>query len=133
MAAGGMENCGTCEIRVGEKDKAIMCEICELWFHCKCEKVPDDTYKVLRKDEGVHWYCRGCDKGVAKILTAISNIGRRQDKVEADLDIINTKLSVISDQNDELQRNVDLLNKNLEIQKQCYDEAIKKWSRSKIN
>lgn len=126
MATGSTDKCGVCETRVSEKDKAIMCEICELWFHCKCEKVPDETYRVLKKDEGIHWYCRSCDKGVAKILTAIGVVKKRQDKFEADLDLINTKITELSDQNDKLKKNLDLLNSNLEKQKQRYEETINK-------
>ena len=30
----------------------------------------------------MHWYCQSCDKGVAKVLTALSNVSKRQDKLE---------------------------------------------------
>ena len=58
--------------RLGDKDKVIQCEVCAQWFHTKCEEVPDESYKVLVKDDGVNWYCRGCDKGIAKVLTDLA-------------------------------------------------------------
>ena len=30
----------------------MLCEICETWYNDKCEKVQDDTYEFLKRDEG---------------------------------------------------------------------------------
>jgi len=57
-----VEKCGACNIEV-VKD-GIECEVCERWFHCKCEKVAVGTYKALEQDKALHWYCNGCSRGV---------------------------------------------------------------------
>jgi len=57
-----VEKCGTCNKEV-VKD-GIECEVCEKWFHCKCEKVAAGTYKALEQDKALHWYCGGCSRGV---------------------------------------------------------------------
>jgi len=57
-----VEKCGACNKEV-VKD-GIECEVCERWFHCKCEKVAAGTYKALEQDKALHWYCSGCSRGV---------------------------------------------------------------------
>lgn len=127
MASGGTDKdkCGTCGGSVGEKEKAIMCEVCEVWYHCKCEKVPDDTYKVLLKDEGVHWYCRSCDKGVAKILSAIGSVKLRQDKLESSIGSLNEKVVEMEGLNGRIHNDLEKLNTRFEQQRKYYDDAIK--------
>jgi hypothetical protein len=62
-------------------DKGIQCEICELWFHCKCENVMEDTYKLMSQDK-VHYYSGRCDKVVGKILKTVLEVQTRQKKLE---------------------------------------------------
>ena len=85
MATAGKEECGECKAVVAGKDKGVYCEICESWYHAKCQGISEDTYKYLQKGQGVHWYCKGCDKGVVKLLTAISSLQKQQDKLETDM------------------------------------------------
>lgn len=99
MAASGSKTssgkCGECDGKVGERDKAIECEICELWYHCKCVGMADDTYKVLSADKGVHWYCNGCERGVAKIFSALAKLTEKQDKMEKVLQGIGDKVDEV--------------------------------------
>jgi hypothetical protein len=52
------------------------------WFHGKCQGVADDTYKLLKKNQGVHCSCKACKCGVAKILRLVLVLQRRMDKAE---------------------------------------------------
>ena len=79
----GKEECGECGVAVSAK--GVFCEICESWYHPKCQGISEDTYKYLQKGQGVHWYCKGCDKGVVKLFTAISNLQKQQQKLETDM------------------------------------------------
>ena len=67
--------CGTCNKEV-VKD-GVECEVCESWFHCKCERVAVGTYKALEQDKTLHWYCSGCSRGV------VNTWKRLQEKQEA--------------------------------------------------
>jgi chemotaxis regulatin CheY-phosphate phosphatase CheZ len=71
--------CGECRKLV--TDKGIQCEICELWFHCKCENVAEETYKLMNQDR-VHYYCGRCDKAVGKMLKTVMEVQTRQKKLE---------------------------------------------------
>lgn len=98
------EKCGTCTKVVSDKDRALQCEVCEMWFHIKCLDMNDDTYQILLKNIGLHWYCSGCEKGVAKILTVLSNINKRQDKLETIVEQINTRVCEITKGLDQVRK-----------------------------
>ena len=44
--------CGDCASFVTKNECGVLCEICEIWYHAKCEKVQDDTYEFLKRHEG---------------------------------------------------------------------------------
>lgn len=120
-----LDKCGSCSNTVGDKEKAIHCEICELWYHSKCEGVTDDTYRILQKDQGVHWYCRACDKGVAKILTTLSTVSKKQDLLEDKMNSINIKLVDVSDKSDKLQGEINKFRLEIENHKKHFEDALK--------
>lgn len=74
--------CVDCGHAVVARDKGIECEVCDRWFHIKCQDIGDDTYKFLKKNPGAHWYCKVCDLGVGKILKTVVAMQQRQDKME---------------------------------------------------
>ena len=79
--------CPDCSTCVKDGDLALMCEICEQWFHITCQKVNKTTYSFLLKNAGsrekqkVHWYCDRCDIGAGKILSSVAQISRKQDEL----------------------------------------------------
>ena len=83
--------CGVCKKAVMKADKGIMCDLCETWFHCKCQDMADDTYKLMNQDK-IHFYCGGCDKVVGKILKALTDMNVRQDKMEEKITKIESEL-----------------------------------------
>ena len=80
MADKDKDGCGRCSGAVTVKDKGVQCEICEVWFHCKCQGISDETYKVMKKEQSLHWYCAGCEKGFAKILESVTKIQKKTRK-----------------------------------------------------
>lgn len=77
--------CGECKKTVGRNDKAVECELCEMWFHCRCENVAEDTYKLMNQDK-IHFYCGRCDKAAGKILKTVLGIQRKQEHMVEELD-----------------------------------------------
>lgn len=62
--------CGRCRRLVVDGDEALECEICQQWFHNKCENVPKALYKMIlesnsnkgkTKKSRPHWYCGTCE------------------------------------------------------------------------
>jgi hypothetical protein len=76
--------CGECRKMVGRSDKAVMCELCELWFHSKCEGLTEDTYRLMNQDK-IHFYCGRCDKVAGKLLKTVVGLQARQTKMEGEL------------------------------------------------
>ena len=62
--------CGECNVTIKNADKAMFCELCEVWKHTKCDKVRDDTYIMLNdtkvNDKRVHWFCNDCNEKAIK-------------------------------------------------------------------
>ena len=51
--------CRICAKNVHDKDKAVQCDLCELWIHIKCNKLYYLDYRYLQNyDES--WYCIDC-------------------------------------------------------------------------
>ena len=51
--------CKICAKNVQDKDKAVQCDLCELWIHIKCNNLNYLDYKYLQNcDES--WYCIEC-------------------------------------------------------------------------
>ena len=72
-----------------------MCEICDLWHHAKCERVSDEAYVVLQGHEAMHWYCKGCNKGMARLLQTMSALQERQEKIERSLNLVTKEVDDI--------------------------------------
>ena len=52
-------SCKICAKNVQDKDKAVQCDLCELWIHIKCNKLNYLDYRYLQNcDES--WYCIEC-------------------------------------------------------------------------
>lgn len=79
------EKCNDCMKLVGESEKGLQCEACESWFHTVCQKMDQDTYKLMGQ-ECIHWFCKSCDKSVAKLFKALGTLKIRQDKMEENMD-----------------------------------------------
>ena len=51
--------CKICAKNVHDKDKAVQCDLCELWIHLKCKNFNCLDYRYLQNcDES--WYCIEC-------------------------------------------------------------------------
>lgn len=78
------DKCAVCTGVVKDGEMGLQCEICDSWWHAKCENIGDEAYKVLQR-ENSHWFCVGCNKGVGSLITAITKIQKRQEKFEKDI------------------------------------------------
>jgi hypothetical protein len=93
VAGEGEANCATCNVVVSDKTKAMACEGCGMWNHIKCIAMPQALYNAILKfnteagihASGLHWYCKGCNVGVAKLRTEVQNVKLCQEKAEEEL------------------------------------------------
>ncbi|KAK3891113.1 hypothetical protein Pcinc_004989 [Petrolisthes cinctipes] len=64
------DECGTCSVVVGANNKALSCEICDKWYHIKCESIPESVYNFMLHDEAgkqLIWHCSYCQRGCVKV------------------------------------------------------------------
>ena len=101
--------CPDCSKVVSESDAGIQCEVCEDWFHPKCQKITDDVYS---QNAGVHWYCNGCNKGVAKLFQAVAKLQARQDKLE---DKVATVSNEVMEMKDDIRQVKDDVNEKIDV------------------
>ena len=51
--------CKICAKDVNDKDKAVHCDLCELWVHIKCNNLNYIDYRYLQNCHE-SWYCIEC-------------------------------------------------------------------------
>ena len=87
--------CGSCLKVVMDQDDGVLCEICETWFHSKCQSISDAMYKVIsqyRKD--LHWFCKGCSGGAEKLLAALGRLQGKIDRIEEEMVRLRTDIQL---------------------------------------
>ena len=53
--------CGICTKKVGQRHKAIQCDLCNYWNHIKCDGIDNNMYTALKKlDDLDLYYCKIC-------------------------------------------------------------------------
>lgn len=56
------DKCGKCEVVI-EDNPALKCDICKVWFHIRCQKVPVAVYNLMVEEEDgkqLDWKCTFC-------------------------------------------------------------------------
>lgn len=76
--------CGSCKVKVKKNDKALQCNLCDMWHHIICEDISEEVYSFLTENEesSLHWYCRKCEIVAGKVLQSIASLANRQDDLE---------------------------------------------------
>ena len=79
--------CPECKKEVAEE--GVKCEMCENWYHTKCQGVSKALYTALQevgsdKEEqsGLHWYGKRCNKACVKLHKGMTLISKEQEMLE---------------------------------------------------
>jgi len=89
------DKCPSCDKIVTQKDTAVQCEICECWWHAKCEAISEEGFKVLQR-ENAHWFCVKCNKGAGKVLQALAKVEARLDKTDEEVKGVKQRVDTLS-------------------------------------
>ena len=124
---------GECKSVVEKRtEKGVQCELCELWFHSKCEDIHDDTYKLLNQDK-IHVYCGRCDKAAGQILKSILKLNERLDKLEENQNTFKNEVNTtIQDFADTLMEEAKTQNEKVVKLDKAVEDMKKEVGRSKI-
>ena len=109
-------NCGKCDKDVGKKDHGLKCDMCELWHHTTCEGVAESLYKAIQdagtdKSQGLHWYCKKCNRYASGFMAGLKRLSARQDALEekvSDFEAhVTKKLKEVDASHEELAQKLD--------------------------
>ena len=64
--------CRICEKNVSDKDKAVQCDLCELWVHIKCNNLNYLDYRYLQ-NSNESLYCIECCSTIFPFNSLFSN------------------------------------------------------------
>ena len=73
---------------VKEEDPAMKCEICEQWYHIKCQSITKLEYNYIQggtKKKSVskmHWYCQTCDRVAVNFMKTMTSLHIKHQKIE---------------------------------------------------
>lgn len=95
---GENDKCGHCKVVITDEDKAAACEVCDTWYHIKCEELPDSVYEYMGTEKGMRkilWYCTYCSRGSVKLHNRVKkiecnqeNLSRRQSALEEEVEVM---------------------------------------------
>ena len=77
--------CGSCLKAVLKQESGVMCEICNNWYHCRCQGIDDQLYSILKQYAELHWFCKGCQAGADKLLALLTRMQTKVDQLEGEL------------------------------------------------
>lgn len=108
--------CDDCNIEVGTEDKALICAVCDKWYHIKCQRVSVSDYNFLQKtDESIQWFCKGCKGASQKLYKMLSLVHKRQDHIEKQVEECKQSLDTQSKSMEKVCSDVSSLRNSLPI------------------
>ena len=94
--------CGTCFKVCAESDKALLCPVCERYFHAACQKVDDDEYKVIcankaKANPSIKWFCNSsCNLFADKFMCSLIEMKKGIDTLRKDVDAVTDNVGKIT-------------------------------------
>lgn len=92
--------CGKCEKLVCDSEYARCCEICDLWYHVRCEKVPVEVYNYYLKDEQpgqqFHWNCSSVTGAIKEMTKLVDMLVRGQQDLADQQEVVAAELGAVS-------------------------------------
>lgn len=81
------EECDKCDRKVEEDEKAVLCDICNVWFHQACGGIVDELYETITKfghggTKELPWQCNICRPYDTQMMAEIVQVKQKQEKVE---------------------------------------------------
>ena len=71
--------CNVCKRECEEKDRSLLCDICEHWTHSTCVKMSEEEYNLIQRfNLTLNWYCS--DKCWGRVRDAVENAHHLETK-----------------------------------------------------
>ena len=82
------DQCRICTELVDDEDFGLECEVCEGWFHIKCQDMTKDEYTFLESHKSLHWYCNSCNSSIVNVIKLFSSLKTKVDDIDNKLNSI---------------------------------------------
>lgn len=90
------EVCKGCDIRVGTGQMGLECEMCQHWFHAKCEEINKKDYELISKViDKVSWHCSSCHSLAFNIMDENKKLRLQVDDMKQKLEGMKAEIVVI--------------------------------------
>ena len=97
--------CATCELRVREKQEAINCNQCNIWYHIICQDINSDEYEMIKVlIDKIKWFCFKCQDKTAEVNNENKILKEELKKLKNDN-------NALQNRNDE-DKTIEVNNKN---------------------
>jgi len=94
VAAKADGKCGSCLKAVSDQEAGVLCEICGIWYHCRCHGIGDPLYKVLSQySTDLHWFCKVCKAGAEKLLAIVTKMQMKVERLEEEIAQVKNDIS----------------------------------------
>ena len=84
--------CRICNQTCKKVEKALECDLCNHWYHAKCQEVNDKMYDVITQDSDskdgatLQWHCKpSCNNVAAKFSSVLKNIQDQMNMMKEEL------------------------------------------------
>jgi hypothetical protein len=120
-------NCPDCAKAVKDSDMALNCEICEDWYHIKCQILSEAEYKFLGEHKSIHWFCCACNKNVTKVFKMFNTLKLKQDKLEEEANKLGKEMAAMGSEVQQLKKAQDDMKERLDtkLKDEIADELLK--------
>ena len=122
------EICSVCTKRVRKNERGLQCDSCQVWHHVKCEKVEDEVYEVLKKQQGTLWFCTPCNPKVRANLREASKI-IEENKMKKELHVLKEKNELMVKKMEEIEEKWKERESKIEEEKGDLKAELIKWKR----
>ena len=130
--------CGHCNKLVKNDSPAMECEICNLWYHIKCQAINKAEYEYIKGGSKkktlskLHWYCLTCDRIAVNFMKTMANLHTKHQILEDKADNLKEKMKnkVDKEEVDQLKEEIASIRKG---QKQALEERWKKIEENSLN
>ena len=128
---GNHDICRKCDNTVANGDKALQCESCLSWCHCKCISMSDQDYKIAMKLKFLKFICPMCEDDFEKNM--FSNEETQKDTgTKENNDDLKKQLSQLTDMLHNVLDRLTKMEESREGQNKILDRRIEEMVDAKL-
>lgn len=89
--------CPTCTKDVLRSEQALQCDLCNIWYHIKCQGVSSEVYKILSKkcNNYIHWFCKLCNANAITTIRLIQEVKADVESTRKTVESLSSELTAL--------------------------------------